>query len=248
MKYVFYIDFITNDLWNYLPMSLYCNTKKGLVNMILYAQLLSCVQLFATPWTVSLPASSVHGILQARILEWVAMPFSRGSFWFSCGSCISSQILYHWATREASHVISLLKTLQQLPSVHRTMFKILFLADSDSPVVSSSLWPSSLCFPIFHLTQELESQWSAPCPFSPWQPTHILSFVWNGFSLSIWPAPPYTVFKDSPDLGLFCCIYFLHGIVVIYAISCLKTIFIYDYGRTTGFIWGTRQLLLIKEW
>ena len=28
----------------------------------------------------SLPGSSVHGILQARILEWVAMPFSRGIF------------------------------------------------------------------------------------------------------------------------------------------------------------------------
>ena len=27
----------------------------------------------------SLPGSSAHGILQARILEWVAMPFSRGS-------------------------------------------------------------------------------------------------------------------------------------------------------------------------
>ena len=27
----------------------------------------------------SLPGSSVHGILQAGILEWVAMPFSRGS-------------------------------------------------------------------------------------------------------------------------------------------------------------------------
>ena len=38
----------------------------------------TCVQLFATPWTVALPGFSVHGILQARILEWVAMPFSRG--------------------------------------------------------------------------------------------------------------------------------------------------------------------------
>ena len=36
----------------------------------LLAQLLSHVWLFATPW-------SVHGILQARILEWVAYPFSR---------------------------------------------------------------------------------------------------------------------------------------------------------------------------
>ena len=31
------------------------------------------------PMDCSLPGSSVHGILQARILEWVAMPFSRGS-------------------------------------------------------------------------------------------------------------------------------------------------------------------------
>ena len=32
-----------------------------------------------TPWTVALPGSSVHGILQERTLEWVAVPFSRGS-------------------------------------------------------------------------------------------------------------------------------------------------------------------------
>ena len=34
---------------------------------------LSCIWLFGTRWTI------VHGILQARILEWVAFPFSRGS-------------------------------------------------------------------------------------------------------------------------------------------------------------------------
>ena len=39
---------------------------------------LSCVQLFVTPWTIySPPVSSVHGIFQARILEWVAISFSR---------------------------------------------------------------------------------------------------------------------------------------------------------------------------
>ena len=32
------------------------------------------------PMDCSLPGSSVHGILQARILEWVAIPFSRGSY------------------------------------------------------------------------------------------------------------------------------------------------------------------------
>ena len=33
------------------------------------------------PMDCGLPGSSVHGILQARILEWIAIPFSRGSFW-----------------------------------------------------------------------------------------------------------------------------------------------------------------------
>ena len=40
-------------------------------------RLLSCVQLFATPWTVACQASQAMGILQARILEWVVMPSSR---------------------------------------------------------------------------------------------------------------------------------------------------------------------------
>ena len=44
-------------------------------------QSLSHVRLSATPWTVGPPGSTVHGILQARILEWVAIPFSRGSSW-----------------------------------------------------------------------------------------------------------------------------------------------------------------------
>ena len=42
---------------------------------------LSQVQLFSTPRTVAHQAPLSMGILQARILEWVAKPFSRGSFW-----------------------------------------------------------------------------------------------------------------------------------------------------------------------
>ena len=56
------------------------------------------------PMECSLPCSSVHGILQARILEWVAMCFSRGYSWPRDQTCVSSfgrEILYHWATREA---------------------------------------------------------------------------------------------------------------------------------------------------
>ena len=43
------------------------------------AQSLSHIQLFCDPMNCSLPGSSVNGISQARILEWVASPFSRGS-------------------------------------------------------------------------------------------------------------------------------------------------------------------------
>ena len=52
----------------------------------------------------SLPDSPVHGIFQAKILEWVAIHFSRGSSWLRDRTCISyigRLILYHWATREA---------------------------------------------------------------------------------------------------------------------------------------------------
>ena len=49
-----------------------------------------------TPWPVaSQPGSSVHGILQARILEWIAILFSPGSFWSrdqTWVSCIGSWI------------------------------------------------------------------------------------------------------------------------------------------------------------
>ena len=49
---------------------------------ILYILLLCCAQLCPTlfnPMDYSPPGSSVHGIVQARILEWVAISFSRGS-------------------------------------------------------------------------------------------------------------------------------------------------------------------------
>ena len=57
------------------------------------------------PWTVcSSPGSSVHGILQARILEWVAISFSRGSSQLrdqTQVSCIEGRCFNLWATREA---------------------------------------------------------------------------------------------------------------------------------------------------
>ena len=50
------------------------------------------------------PGSSIHGIFQARILEWVAIAFSRGSSqprdWTQV-SCITGRFFTYWATREA---------------------------------------------------------------------------------------------------------------------------------------------------
>ena len=71
-----------------------------------YVQLCVCVYMlscltFCGPMDYSLAGSSVHGILQARILEWVAISSSRGSYWpgdqtwVSCVSCIGKCILYH---------------------------------------------------------------------------------------------------------------------------------------------------------
>ena len=65
---------------------------------------------FVTPMDYSSPSSSVHGISQARILEWVAVPSSRVSSWlrvWTCVFCIGRQILYHCATWEAQKIRSL---------------------------------------------------------------------------------------------------------------------------------------------
>ena len=59
-----------------------------------------CLTLYH-PMDCSPPSSSVHGILQARILEWVAIPSSKESFQsrdqthVSYASCISRLVLYH---------------------------------------------------------------------------------------------------------------------------------------------------------
>ena len=55
---------------------------------------------FATPWIVANQASSVRGVLQARILEWVAIPFSqpRDKTWISW---IAGRLFTLWGIREA---------------------------------------------------------------------------------------------------------------------------------------------------
>ena len=78
----------------------------------------------------SQPGSSVHGILQARILEWVAIPFFKGSFqprdWIQV-SCAAGRFFTIWATREAlSFTVSqsslkLMSIEPEMPSSYLTL-------------------------------------------------------------------------------------------------------------------------------
>ena len=59
------------------------------------------------PMDCSSPGTSVHGIFQARLLEWIPISYPRGSSQprhqtlVSCVSCIGRQILYHSTSLEA---------------------------------------------------------------------------------------------------------------------------------------------------
>ena len=47
--------------------------------MYVYVLVAQLCPTLCDPMVYSLPGFSIHGIIQARILEWVAIPFSRGS-------------------------------------------------------------------------------------------------------------------------------------------------------------------------
>ena len=72
----------------------------------------------------SMPGSSVHGILQARILEWVAMAFSRGSSQPRDPICISyiswivRRVLFNWDSLVA-------QTVKCLPAMPETQVQSL---------------------------------------------------------------------------------------------------------------------------
>ena len=82
---------------------------------VLVAQ--SCPTL-CDPMECSPPGFSVHGILQVRVLEWITIPFSRGSSWprnWTWVSHIADRFFTFWATREggsySSSVSSFLRNL-----------------------------------------------------------------------------------------------------------------------------------------
>ena len=74
---------------------------KWTLKKCMHAQSFQSCPTLCNPMDYSLPGSSVHGILQARILEWVAISFSRGSSQHRNETCISNvsyigrQVLYY---------------------------------------------------------------------------------------------------------------------------------------------------------
>ena len=70
----------------------------------MYAQITQSCPTLCNPVNPNPPGSSVHGIFQARLLEWVAISYSRISSQprdrthTSCISCIGRKILYHCTT------------------------------------------------------------------------------------------------------------------------------------------------------
>ena len=92
---------VIKDLHNYFPVFIFltqpCHCFVVAKSCPTLCDLMNC----------SLPGSSIHGISQARILEWVAISSCRVSSWprdwtwVSSVSCIGRQILYHCATWEA---------------------------------------------------------------------------------------------------------------------------------------------------
>ena len=67
----------------------------------------SCLTL-CDPMNYSLPGPTVHEILHSRIIEWVAIPFSRGSSQprdWTWVSCFAGRFFTVWVTREALQVL-----------------------------------------------------------------------------------------------------------------------------------------------
>ena len=146
-------------------------------------ELQSCPTL-CDPWTIVHQAPLSVGILQARIMEWVAMPSSRRSFpprdWtcVSLVSCTGRRVLYH-----SRHLWSLRASLWT-PDPYISCLVPISTCTSD--------WMSSLAHPSTNLWPSLSSLlllWSpfpvaqAKAPKPPW----FLSLSYLTFNLSAIP-------------------------------------------------------------
>ena len=122
----------------------------------------SVAQLYPTlcdPMNCSPSGSSVCGILQPRILEWVAICFSRGSSWprdwtqVSCVSCFGRWILNHWRHlgSPAMHTPAILPCFSNLSlSFYPCTISLLFLFSFLCPFIYLPFLQLGSSVPVSH--------------------------------------------------------------------------------------------------
>ena len=125
---------------------------------------LSRVWLFATPWTVAHQAPSIYGIIQARVLEWVAISFSFPTQGSNPGLPHCRQTLYRLSHQRPSLTASELDDFLWLPSAASHCCDAL---STYSIRLGGSVGPSDL---------------SLPCP----QGASCLLYVWVWVGVGAW--------------------------------------------------------------
>ena len=128
-----------------------------------YPTLFSLVRL-CNPMDFSPPGFSVHGILQARILESVAMPSSRGSSWprdqtcVSCGYCTAGKFFTAEPSGKPPTFLSIPKMPQPVPkSMQCCVFQLIVQDSSQSPFDPLFLLLSPSGFRCLSLTASLDA-------------------------------------------------------------------------------------------
>ena len=140
----------------------YTKWKKWSESEMVVAQL--CLTL-CDPMACSLPGSSVYGISQARILEWVFIPFSRGSFRSrdqTQVSCSAGGFFIVWATKKAKQV-----TKGQIV-YDLTLMKSFSSVQFSCSVMFDSLWPHGLQHTRLPCYSPTPGACSNSCPSSWW--------------------------------------------------------------------------------
>ena len=140
----------------------------------------------------NLPGFSVHGIFQARILDWVAISFSRGSFWprdWTLISWIGRWVLYHWVTGKAENIGG--KMNIQSPSGE----------EGTQKEMSSVWWDREERRPLLHSRRKLSWVLSYSC---------VENRIWKGWMwILLIPSYLCLLFLLACTLILYLCCQFL---------------------------------------
>ena len=103
---------------------------------------LSHLNSFPNPMDCSLPGSSIHGIFQVRVLEWVANSFSRGSSWPRDRTQIFRLVgrcFYHLSHQGSPNIYPEKTTILKDTSTPKFIMLILLLISFVSPCFYDSI-------------------------------------------------------------------------------------------------------------